>query len=466
MNSLEKGKSLRSLVVGVSLLAAFAVAIVRLWGLVAEFAVDLLFEDQWDVLRSEFEGRGWLTSFLWQHGPHRQGLGGVVQAILYPATDWNVRAEAWAAVVVLVLAVVMGVWLSFRVRGCLSWVDAGIPLLILSPVHWETMLLTPNIAHSILPLLLVLVLGLAWTMPLGWPRVGTVAVCAGLCLFTGFALCGAVMAFAAIGLLWIRGGKGGHRAQRTMLAVLAIAVSVTFASGYHWDPAVPGWYFPVKPVWRYLEFAALMFTSLIGWRTIDGGSLAVGFFLLGLVVALFAMTSWTFWQRRDDRRAQVIWILTGTTLTYCALTAVGRLPINVEAAFMWRYTTLMMPAVLGLGLAVTSWIPSLASRPNESVGGPPRSPLLLLMAVAWLGLCCLVWFDFTPERSAAATAESKRRWITGYRLTHDLAKANAASQFWVYFPAPESPTIKARLDFLEARRLSFFSRASHEGGDQ
>jgi hypothetical protein len=163
-----------------------------------------------------------------------------------------------------------------------------------------------------------------------------------------------------------------------------------------------------------------------------------------LVCAAFIGSAAAIWRRDADNRTYVVWILTGTSLVYGGLTAIGRLPVNIEAAFMWRYTTLMLPGLCGLYLAAESWI---ASRPVIAM----RSA-----HVAWMGICALIWLNFLPDRNAATTAEAKAQWIASYRRSHDLATANRESEFWVYFPEPVSPVIAARLKWLEAHHLSFF----------
>src|SRR5687768_8491495 len=112
---------------------AFVLGILRLVGLVQDYAVNLLFEDQWDLLRPLFNDSGPLSCFTLQHGPHRQGLGGLINWYLYRASDWDVRMEAWIAVVILTLAAATMVAVSKRLRGEISWEDAAFPLLLLSP---------------------------------------------------------------------------------------------------------------------------------------------------------------------------------------------------------------------------------------------------------------------------------------------------------------------------------------------
>ncbi len=424
---------------------AFALGLLRLVGLVADNAVDILVEDQWDMLRPLFQQEGPLACFLQQHGPHRLGLGGLVNWYLYNATGGDVRAESWATLVTLTLAAGVAVGLAVRLRGRLSWSDAAFPLLILSPVQWETMLLTPFLGHSILPLLLTLLLALAWTIKApGW-RVFSVGVLSGVALFTGFGLCGAVASAGLAGLFWLRpeAPAGTTRRQATWLLALALLALGLFALHYRWEPAVPGWRFPVPQWWDYARFPALMFTSLLGWRALTPASTALGGGVLVLCLVAWADATRALYLRRATARDRAVWLLIGASMVYAALTAVGRLPIRLEAAFMWRYTTLMLPAVCGLLLAAEAWT---ENRPAWMRHG---------RALLGLALAGVIWGDLQPERNAAAIAYGKMRWVAAYLHTRDLAAANRAARYEVYSPAPASPIIAEQLRWLERHRWSF-----------
>lgn len=426
----------------VAVYGVLVVCFIRLAGLVRATAVNLPFQDQWDLLRPMFAGEGPWSAFRWQHGPHRQGLGGVINWLLYRATGWDVRAEAWAAVAVLTLAALAALALAVRLRGSLHWGDVVFPLVLMSPVHWETMLLTPNLAHGILPVLLVFVLALAWTGQGGRGHVVGVSIAAALCLFTGFAFCAALVSVGLELLLILRPSETGVRRQSVAVMLLAFAaVFALFAWGYRWDPAVPGWRFPVDAWWDYPRFVALMFGSLLGWRALGAGPVILGGALLIPIVLAFAWSGRELWLRRSGPAVRAVWLLTGTSLAYAAFTAVGRLPVSMEAAFMWRYLPLLTPAIAGV---VLWW------------GVATRPALRGALAVLWLGVAAAIWGNFTPERYATTIAEGKRRWIEAYLATHDLAAANRASEFYVYRGDPESAVIAERLHWLERNHLSFF----------
>jgi hypothetical protein len=365
----------------------FAVCLIRLAGFVHDNAVDVLFNDQWDALWPLLEGRGPWAAFLQQHGPPRMGLGGVLNWFLYGATGWDVRAEAWVGVAVLTLATGVALALAARLRGRLAWTDAAFPLLLLSPLHWETLTFTIFVGAKILPLLLVLLVAWAWSTDRCVARTVGVGVCGTLALFTGYGFCSAPATIGLALLLWLRPEKNGAFGGRTPATVVLLIMSAAlawFASGYQWSPGTSNWRFPMPNWWDYPRFCALMFTNLLGWRAISIASVAAGGLLLALVLGAFLATTIAIWRRQATGRTRAAWFLTGTTLAYAALAAVGRLPTSLEAAFLWRYISLLMPALCGLALVAEEWAGTRGPRWRLGFG------------VAWLALASVVWGNFTP----------------------------------------------------------------------
>lgn len=441
------GSSRGSLCAMALVTATFVVCLIRLVGFVQDNAVNLLFEDQWDFLTPMFQGRGPWANFFFQHGPHRLGLGGLIEWYLYTATGWDIRADAWAAVVVLVMATAIALVLAARLRGRLSWSDAGFPLLLLGPMHWETMIFTPSLAHSIVPLLLTFLLAYSWSLTRGSTRVIAVAVFGALILFTGYGVCCAPATIGLALLLWLRPGKEAARAERWqagLILLLLIGAVAVFAHGYHWDRGSKSWHFFGPDWWNYPRFCALMFTNLLGLRSMSALATTAGAVLLVLVAAAFIAATAKIWRREATARDKAVWLLTCTSLVYVALTAFGRLSINIQAAFMWRYTTLMTPAVCGLAIAAEQW-------PFWQQGARK-----FCFMIAWMMLAGFIWGHFKPEQNGALYADAKRNWIASYLKSHDLHTANKESGFGVYFPAPDSPLIAQKLHWLEQHHLSFF----------
>jgi len=427
----------------------FTVCLIRLAGFVHANAVDLPFNDQWDALGPLFENEGPWRAFLMQHGPPRLGLGGVINWYLYAATGWDVRAEAWVGVAALGLTTLVALALAARLRGYVAWRDAAFPLLLLSPVHWESLLHVTFVGAHILPLLLTLLLAYAWSAARPLPRVLGVGIFGPAVLFTGYGICGGPATASLAALLWLRAERRTPPAPRWPMVLILLylaAAAALFAFHYQWSPGTREWRFPVPAAWDYPRFCALMFTNLLGWRAITAGSTVVGAVLLGLVSVACLAAFVAIWRRRATARDRAVWILAGTSLTFAALTAIGRLPTTIEAAFLWRYTTLVMPALCALALAAEGWTETRHPRWRQACG------------FAWLTLAGVVWSNFTPETYAATIARGKRLWIASYLQSRDLRAANRAADFVIYFPEPDSPRIAEKLRWLQKHRLSFFRR--------
>ncbi len=87
---------LNRLLPALTVLTSVVVLGIRFLTFISDYAVNVLFYDQWDFLGLFFKGNpGLAPLFLYQHGPHREGLGLVVDSFLYPATRWNTRAESF-----------------------------------------------------------------------------------------------------------------------------------------------------------------------------------------------------------------------------------------------------------------------------------------------------------------------------------------------------------------------------------
>lgn len=428
------------------MLGAFTLALLRLAGLVSDAAVNVPYADQWDFLAPLFNGEGPWSCFIQQHGPHRQGLGGVVQWALYSVTAWDVRAEAWFALIALFVTAIAATAVAVRLRGHLSPLHAVLPLIILSPLHWETLLFTTNVAHSILPLCMLLLLACALLIRSDLWRASLVGILGVLSVFTGFGFC---TALAAMGVLAVTLTSAHTPAtRRGGLITLAIITGgfALFFTNYRWDPAVPNWTFPVPDWWNYGTFAAYMTSTLLGLREKSLLAVVLGGGVFVTIAGVFVFSMLQLLRAHDPRRSAVIALLTGTSLVYAALTAYGRLPAGIEAAFMWRYTTLMMPAAIGLVLFLDAQLNR--ARPAWVRAGAMAGILAIALPIV---------LNVTPERLATVIASGKHRWIAAYQTTRDADQANVLSDFWVY-PTPRNPQhILKRLQWLEARHLSLFS---------
>lgn len=424
---------------------AFVIAFIRLAGLVMDGSVNVIYGDQWGFLTPLFLDQGPLACFLQQHGPPRQGVGGVFQWALYGLSGWDTRWESWCGFLVLLLTAASAVALSARLRGRLAPVDALFPLMLLSPIHWETLLLSVNLSHSILPLGMVVLL--AWTRlmrpsPSRALATGALGV---LCLFTGFGFCAAVMLGGLALLQAIRPESTADRRDALgTLAALGIGFGLFFTD-YTWSPAIPGWVFPVADWWNYGSFVSYMAATLVGMREKTPLALGSGGFLVGGAALALLVSTIRLRRHSSTPRSSIIQLLIGTGFVYMAMTAVGRLPAGIEAAFMWRYATLGSCMALGLFFFLTTPRPPHAR--SSAITGACAAALLAF----------LIWGGFSPERAASVTAQGKKRWAHAYLATRDIAEANRRSHFWVYPPEMDQTDFATRLNWLEKHNLSLFA---------
>ena len=117
------------------------------------YAVNLLYLDEWDFLAGLFEGADAWTLFRWQHGLQRQGLGNLITAVVLEQTGWNGKAVAAASAATMVLAGLAALWLVRRMCGRLRVWDIAAPLLFVTTTSVDSYVITPNLAHGPLPAL-------------------------------------------------------------------------------------------------------------------------------------------------------------------------------------------------------------------------------------------------------------------------------------------------------------------------
>ena len=86
---------IRLLPIASALIAAvLALLAIRLLAFTREYSVNMMFWDQWDFYAPLFSRQGLLASFRQQHGPHRQGLGGVYLSSGTAINNWDVSCQA------------------------------------------------------------------------------------------------------------------------------------------------------------------------------------------------------------------------------------------------------------------------------------------------------------------------------------------------------------------------------------
>lgn len=426
------------------LIAAVSLALAtRLVLLVHRHAVNVLFYDQWDFYAPLFNGADWLTMFRWQHGPHRQGCGLFVTWAVAALSGWNTRAESFAilalVMVALGLALVLKRWLGGRWQAS----DVIVPLLFLAPVQFEVFVGTPNPAHGALPLLLLMAYVLAWCAPNRTVRLGGVLFLNFLLIYTGFGVFVGLITPAILAVVWYREYRADDRAGAVWSAAAwaaALLSGASFAIGYTFQPAAPGFAFRHPRLHEYPWFAALMLGNFWGAKGLIGGTLLGA--MMGGALLTAACHHGYRWLRGHSSIDLAIAILTGFSLLFCINTAYGRVGLGLEAARASRYATYLIPGFLGLYFHVLT------------LDARTWRPIVLAGAVLAVVLGCV---PVHPDDAAGMEwySRGKREWTTAYRATGSVEEADRFSRFKIY-PCPEQTHLSRKLNYLKERNLNLF----------
>ena len=224
------------------------------------YSVNILFWDQWDFYTPLFQHASLWGTFTWQHGPHREGIGLVLDKFVLDSTRWNSKAEALFMVGVLVAAAVVALRLKQTLFGRLDSSDVVIPGLVLTFAQMETLVGEANPSYSAIPELLIGLYCLAWLLPKPGPRYASVLVLNFLLIYTGF---GFFMGIVTTGVLLFDLRRALRTGSRSLVFIsaaflLAIASVAAFFYHYRWDPADPSFHFPDAHPLNYPWFIGLM----------------------------------------------------------------------------------------------------------------------------------------------------------------------------------------------------------------
>lgn len=417
--------------------------VVRLVGLIDRHGVDLLVMDQWDFLVPLFDGdHGWLEKFRFQFAgsPHRMGVGWPLIEVAAHASDWSNRVDGFVIAAVLSVAAALAVWLKVRLTGRLEIWDAILPLLFLTLRQWTTFLGTPDVSLGAMPVLLLVLAGLALTIESTAARVTTLLVLDLACVYTGFGLfAGLVIPTLFLREAWL--GRLGPAATAGVLG-LAAAFGLSYFVGFDAAPAT-------RPIAADLEmgdyalYVSNLFASAFGARS-HGSAQAVALAWPLLLGAPLAFAASRIGRRDPSPALAVVWLLCGFGLLFVVANTLGRIAEGLQFAFMPRYVTLLLPAIFGLYLAL-----------HTALAGRARQLALALFVFVW---GAGEWAAGSAENPAIEElATAKRDWVQCYFQTRDVARCDATGALTLYPYPSEIPRIERQLAWLEARELNLFA---------
>jgi hypothetical protein len=426
-------------------LLCFAAALVRLIVLVRDFGVELLYRDQIAFYDVYFNDLSLAQIFLWQHGQHRLGLGGVVQKFILEPTRWSNLAVSYAIVAVLVLALVSALWFKLRVTKRLEPVDAVLPLLFLTSNQYETILAAPSLAPAAFPLLLTFLYPLAWTAKAATVRYGATAILLPLTIFTGYGYVAGLGVAAVLGVAFLRAIWKRDRSELIGSSACLLIAALSYAAFFYhlrWTAGGPCFTFPHWPLRDYLYVVALMPVKFIGlgYLRFQTVALAAGLILLGVIGCILVLNLIRYWRSGSTVNLALACLIL-SPLGFDALATIGRICIGLHASGAPRYVTFMIP----LFTAIFFHFAFAANRRSTA--------LAALVGVAALG-------GFLPPRlsqrdSLVDLVRFQRAWRQCYLETENV---DGCSQKFgpVFREDPRHARLDEKLQWLKARGLNMY----------
>jgi len=420
--------------------AMFGMCAGRLFLLVRKYSVNILFGDQWVFDDATiFQNHSLIEIFRWQHGPHRQGLGGLLAKLIEPFISWNSRYEAFGIWAIICLACLAALFLKRRLFGKIDYVDVIIPLLFLTPVQYEVLFGGVSPSHGPLPVLLVIVYCLAWTLENERWRYGSIIGLNFLLIYTGFGLFMGVITPCLLTLQFLR----RHDWKILGYCALSLLSLASFLVGYHLNTAAGCAVNLVNPTYYFL-FVAFMLARFIQIYASQAlipamivGSL-LAFSLVWITASFVVKTI-----KRPSSRTVVISTLLAYSLVFSFATAYGRLCLGLGAAQGSRYMSYLVLCFFGSYLAGLSINSKFERR-------------IFVSFVCALTLLSSAQVDSTTKATLEQSREQREQWKTCYFRSHNIEVCDAETHGYICW-RPEPENLKYKVDFLEQHHLNFFS---------
>jgi hypothetical protein len=416
----------------------------RFFELIWKYAVNILYSDQWDFLALFFRQQTSIVKlFLWQHGPHREGLGLLPDKFLYPLTHWNSRGDSFVIGIVIFVAMLFALQLKRKLFGALTYSDVAIPVIFLSLEQYETLLEAPNPAPYAFPLLLIMLYCLALLCRDLLLRYALILLVNFFLIYTGYGLIMGVitLGFFLLECYWSRRGiTSVPLAYAVGGFALAAASFASFFIHYRMLPRMGCLETHHLPLWQYLEFMALMFSASV----VSNHRYFSAMTVLGVAILLGVIILAGFHLLRLLKPGHSAADLVGAVLlVFCLLftlsAAVGRLCLGMDEATASRHHTLLMAAYLAIYFYLLS----------RSWQGKRRLVLALFV------LLLLPATLFKPRIEIQQLADHKRAWAECYVRTESIKYCDQEADL-VLYPSPERNHMQQKLDFLKQRHLNFF----------
>lgn len=360
---------------------------------IGAFGYNLPHGDDWDMVPYVTRERDVTWAWLWGlHGEHRLVLPKLALfALFQPLQDFrtgmvfNLAALAGLAAALLVTA--------RKLRGWTDYPDAFLPLALLNPGHFWTVLWNLQVVFALSALLAGV--GFLILVRRGCRLTWSTAALAGACV-TLLPLCGGPgLAYAPALILWlalsavVTWSASGEKLGGAVAALLALAAFACIALYLRASPLLSESAGARHDFTTSLQGAALFLSVALGpfvaWQWP-----APAYGLVAIVVATAGACAWG-WATRPEQRGRLAALFLFAGVFVSLAVALGRGRSDLQLADMVKYVTVLVPV---LYWAFFAWELS--------------TPRKVARAVQW-GLLVLVVVTLVPNTSAALDYGQNRR---------------------------------------------------------
>ncbi len=407
---------------------------------------NLLMLDQWYFLNPVLQKESWIDIFRWQHGPHRQGLGGLIQAIIYPASDWNVLWESVVSVGFLAITGVLALLLKKRISGRWHYADIGIPFLFLSFRYYENVLI--NLSHGVIPVLTVILSGYVLTLRPSRYQSALLALLVLVGVYSGFAFFNSILVLGIFFVLAFQRWNTDLKANNLIFLLAAILGFASFFYDYTFIPAVDCFDLQFLPVDRYISFIGLLVQRGLGLQFIKNVANPNLHFLADVFSYLFLVSQimLSLWMAylfifQKKKHSAALFLLSTFTLLFWVFTAIGRICLGEFAATAPRYIIYSVPGMLAIYIAISS----------EMVKIRFRQELISLFTIAIL---FGEWkSDKLVRENLNEYKNAKIVWRTCYMEKKEIQRCNEEAKVVIVH---DEPFIRKMLQKMEQQKIHFF----------
>jgi len=440
--------------INVAAIAVLLFIVLRWFFLIDQYSVNMLFWDQWDFMGGLFEHKGAWELFSWQHGPHRQGIGFFLTKLVADLSGWNTRAECFMIGSVICIAAIAAFFLKQRLTGNVTAFDLAIPLLYLSPLQFELFANTPNVSHGAMPLLLITLFCLCWTIKNITIRYLLCAAINFMTIYTGFGVfigCITPFLFLSEIILAFKRNDQRRKIAAIFFFLVSIASMLSFFINYTFNSAAEGFVFPHPHPFIYVRFILISFATFCGIR---GSYPVLYLFAVPIVCSMvwicvkagihivrsILRSSTDERQEKETVFKQILFVITAFTLLFSLNLAIGRACLGLGAATASRYLPYMTPGFFALYLFAVN---------------RKEIPAKVLF------ICTILFFITSMSIGRGNTAyydriySGKKQWKQAYLKTEDINRSTKLSGFMIH-PNPHDTNLRAKLDYLKKNGLNLY----------